>query len=148
MKTLLIAFITLILSLSVSTSAVAKKAGLTAVGANLFGRDSAFVVSVDDESCTYQLVACLTASVTTHKKNTLSLQVVTDATVGNLHTWILPEFRNYTAMRCNESFTVPRGKNWSLVWVFETSKGKGRIIDAVEQFASSCPAPQALNRAE
>ena len=140
MKTLLIAFCTLILSLSVSTSAVAKKAGINAVNASMAGRESAFVVSVDDEACTYYLAACLSASVSTHKSNTLALQVVTDTAVGSVHTWILPEFRNYTALRCMGSFTVPRGQLWSLTWVFESSKGKGRIIDAVEQFASSCPA--------
>lgn len=139
MKTIFIALLTLIFSLSFSGIAEAKKTGINAVSASPGSRDREFVVEADDQECTYHLATCLFASVSTHRNNTLALQVVTDDAVGSIHTWLLPDFKNYTALRCAGSFTVPRGQLWSLVWVLESSQGKGRIIDAVEQFASSCP---------
>lgn len=140
MKTLFVTLFTLVLSLSISTVAEAKKSGITSVSSSPDSRDREFVVTTDDQACTYQLATCLFASVYAHRSNTLALQVVTDDAAGSMHMWILPDFKNYTALRCAGSFTVPRGQVWSLVWVLESTKGKGRIVDAVEQFASSCPA--------
>jgi hypothetical protein len=138
MKTLLI---TLILALAISTSAQAGKGRITSVSPDSSSRIGAISTAVHDEGCTYTFVKRIYASVFAKGVDKLTLQVVTDDDEIFLREWVLPANHNYSVNYCCGSFVVPTGQSWSLVWVLEKPKGKNRIVDVVEQFASSCDAP-------
>ena len=137
MKTL---WITLILALAFSASAQAGKGAITSVTPDSSNRINAITTSLHDEGCTYTIVERLFASVFAKGVDKLTIQVVADDQVLPLHAWALPENHNYSVNYCCGTFTVQRGQSWGLVWVLEKPKGKNRIVDAVEQFASECPA--------
>jgi hypothetical protein len=139
MKTLLIA---LILTFAFSTSAQAGKGRITSVSPDSSSRIGAISTAVHGEGCTYTIVERLYASVYAKGVDSLTLQVVTDDQVIPLRAWGLPKNYNYGVNYCCGSFVVPSGQSWSLVWVLEKPKGKNRIVQVVEQFASSCDAPQ------
>jgi len=81
----------------------------------------------------------------THKSNLVELLLLIDDEV--MPVWPAysrptnSQTENPTGHWCG-TFAAGRGKNWTLVWVLESTKGKGRIIDSVEADSGFCaPSP-------
>lgn len=138
MKTLLTA---LILILAFTTSAQAGKPGITSVTPDPSNRIVAVDTYMHGRGCTYTVLEQLKVYFNARRGDTMSLQVMSDDIVlRTLYSTTLLNNRSYRVHFQSGSFTVPRDRIWSLVWVLEKSKGKNTIVDAAEVFAADCPA--------
>jgi hypothetical protein len=132
-------FITLILTLVFSADAFAKKANIISAGMSQSSPGTS-QASSDETGCSYSnnWNFCYQARVHAHPAHILSFQVLTGDSGHIMETWQSAEEYTDIKLWCKWDFHVPIGESWSLVWVLETTKGKGRVIDAAEMDGGTC----------
>lgn len=94
-------------------------------------------LSTDGLMCKYTCTRSFSASVHTHKSTKLLFNLLVDDVSVPLDSWSFPETDNFTGGWCN-AFYVGPGKSWAVAWTLESTKGKGRIIDAAEGLSGTC----------
>ena len=125
-------FIALLLCFIFSSEIQAKKGTITST------QDGDYVTVETTDSCFYSISAAYGASVHAHKSNLLVLNALVGDKVTPLSYKFFPETRNWGASARFGTWEANSGDIWSLVWVFESTKGKGHVIDAVEMASGIC----------
>lgn len=135
-------FLLLILAVAFSTNVFAKKLQISSASIVTYSDGPVYSESVLGGSCFYSSNQIFQASVHARKGNLLSLQIITDAGASLVDdynsSWVVPIDGNWGTQKYGVGFTVEKGQDWSLVWVLESTKGKGRVIDAWEMRAGTC----------
>lgn len=138
MKRLLIA---LVLCLVLSPVAEAKKVDLIArpmdglTGSSSADTSSGTPVIV----CSYKSTEYVYASVYVRAGMSLHLKVIAGDETMDLDSWFFTRQVRYNVFYRHPSFQiVGAGTEWTLAWTIESSKGKGRIVDAVELASGTC----------
>jgi len=89
-------------------------------------------------NCEYSFTDDYSVNVHAHKGSAAALKLIIGNEVTSLYTMPFPETIDCVPETHPGPFTVPLEKEWSLVWVLESTRGKGRIIDAVEMNSGTC----------
>lgn len=143
-------FLLLILAVAFSTNVFAKKVQISSTSILTYGDGPNYSESVPDAPCFWSSDQIFQAGVHARKGNLLSLQLMTESNAGDTHagpvndygsSWVIPKDGNFNVQKYGADFTVERGQSWSLVWVLENTKGKGRVVDAREVYAGTCASP-------
>jgi len=129
MKSLLI-----VLSLCVffSSSVYAKKPTIKST------RGSDLIETVGDATCKYESEGTYSINVHAHKNMAASLKVLFGDEVLTLYVLPFLETTDTVPAIHPGPFYVPRGQSWSVVWVLESTRGKGHVIDADEMNSGTC----------
>lgn len=95
--------------------------------------------------CVYEISGFYSAYAHAHKSNELVLKALVGDRVTTV--WDLDAFFPETTDPIQNKIAWPEdsskwkadyGENWSLVWSLQSTKGKGRVIDAVEMTSGTC----------
>lgn len=129
MKRVLIAFL---LCFVFSSEIQAKKVMITST------HNGSFSMEPTASSCFYSISTAYGANVHAHKSNELALNVLVGDVVTPLYTAYFAETKNAGKFTHSGTWKAGRGESWSLVWVIQSTKGKGHIIDAVEMASGIC----------
>lgn len=122
----------IILSLVFSSSVYAKKAMIISTS------HGGLSEVVGTTSCEYSFEDYFGAYVHAHKAMALELKLLIGDEVLTLYSRGFSATTNIVPHACPGPFHVDSGKDWSLAWVLVSTRGKGRIIDAVEMSAGTC----------
>ena len=129
MKRLLIV---LSLCLVFSSSVYAKKPMIKSV------RSGGLSEVVGTTSCEYSFMSDFSANLHAHKGMAAELKVLVDNEAISLYSMGFSETADIVPCICPGPFYIDMGKDWSLVWVLESTRGQGHIIDAVEMVSGTC----------
>jgi len=66
-----------------------------------------------------------------------SLDLLVNDTVTSLYSVLFTSSHGLGVNVC-PAFELPEGSSWSLTWTLSSTKGKGRILDAIEVASDSC----------
>ena len=87
--------------------------------------------------CTYTGKKPYAVFVRARRNTEISMQLVTDTGTTSLFTRMVGNITSVgTSYRPN--FQVDQGVSWTLVWTLSSTKGKGKILDAVEVTSGHC----------
>lgn len=102
-------------------------------------------VTVSDSTCEYNAESIFRAE--THAHRTMEIHL--DVLVGVENEIIYSETiyaREFSenqdfGPRVGPHFFVPMGMDWTLAWVLVSTRGKGRVVDAIDTLSGTCTSP-------
>lgn len=123
----------LFLGLVFSANVHAKKVQITTATAGTVYEN------VKQDSCLYECIdRSFGVSYHVHPRITVALKLLYGDVVEDVSKRDIDRAHNGGFTWCRDSFSVPRGQDWTLAWVIERGSKKSHIIDAREMAFGTC----------